>query len=114
MNEECEQTDGKLVEVRPWELVDPHVLHVWEMAPIPVLETIPICYKVMYCLNPTSPDLLVTKKCGVSGAPWRIPHLHDLVDCQHLTFPSPLEIGWELDAFHFLDLLMQVEWIEVV
>jgi hypothetical protein len=28
MNEEHEQTDGKLVEVRPWELVDPHVLHV--------------------------------------------------------------------------------------
>ena len=113
MNEWSEQINSELVEVWPWKLVDSHVLHVWEMPPISVIKTIPMCNDIVYRPNPTSPHLVGKKVC-IDTPPWWIPHLHDLIDFKPLTCPSLLESGWELEAFHFLDLLICVKWIEVV
>ena len=114
LNEKGEQMDSEPKQLRSWELVDFHGLDIWEFAPVPAFKTIPICYKIMYHLNPTSPDLLVTKKGAISRAPWQVPHLHNQVESKLLIFPLPLEIGQELEAFHFLDLLVHIEWIEIV
>ena len=53
------------------------------------------------------------KKSVLTPPPWWVPHLHNLIDFKSLTCSSLLESGWELEVFHFLDLIC-MKWIEVV
>jgi hypothetical protein len=65
-------------------------------------------------LNPASPYILLGKKVSVNGTPCQVPHVHNPVEDEGLIVPVLLESGGELEVFHFLDLLIHVEGIEIV